>query len=314
MIRHVFILNPAAGKRNLVKDATERIKSAFILNTTRENEKYEILLTREKGDATRLAREACQRGEGFVRIYACGGDGTLNEVVNGVAEEKNAAICPIPLGSGNDFIRSFPNVPKECFLDLSACIRGEDFPCDVLKCDDIYSLNNISVGLDALTAKRQQKVKRIPLVPGGAAYKVALGYSFLSSMKNPIQFIVDGNELDLGDENITLGVLGNGQYYGGGFRATPYAKLDDGKIDFITVPAIRRMEFLKYVGDYKNGKHIETMPTLYYAQCERVKMISPQPITLQADGEIFEKENPEIEIVPGAIRLILPKEAQKISC
>ncbi len=310
MIRHLFILNPEAGIKNPVEEATKRIKHAFILNTHRENEKYDIVLTKKRGDATEIAKKACEENPGFTRIYACGGDGTLHEAASGMVGEKNVALCPIPVGSGNDFIRYF-DMPKENFLDIAKLIREEPIPCDMLRCDDFYALNNISAGLDAITGKRQQKVKKIPFVPGDAAYKLALGYSFLSAMKNTISFEIDGEEVIIGKGDVTLAVVGNGKFYGGGFKATPLADISDGLMDFLTVPTISRLEFLKYVGDYKNGRHLEKMPFVYFRKCKKIKMISPEPITLQADGEIFVRENPEIEILPNAIQLIVPRKEEK---
>ncbi len=306
MIRHLFILNPEAGIKNPVAEATKRIKEAFILNTDRKDEKYDIVLTKKPGDATELVKKACGENPGFTRIYACGGDGTLHEAVSGMVGEENVAICPVPVGSGNDFVRYF-DLPKERFLNISALLKEEVTKCDILKCDDFYALNNISAGLDAITGKRQQKVKKIPMVSGGAAYKLALGYSFFSSMKNPITFELDDEPITVGKGNVTLAVVGNGRFYGGGFKATPLANISDGLIDFLTVPTISRMEFLKYVGDYKNGRHLETMPSVFYKQCKKIKMISPEPIVLQADGEIFVRENPEITLLPGAVNLIVPK-------
>ena len=152
-------------------------------------------------------------------------------------------------------------------------------------------------------------MKKLPLVSGGAASKLALGYSFLSSMKNPIRFQLDGVDLDLGCENVTLAVLGNGKYYGGGFKATPLAEFSDGLMDFLTVRTISHLEFLKYVGDYKAGRHLETMPYIHYQKCKKVRMFSENPIILQADGEIFEKKDPEIEIIPHAVQLVIPAES-----
>lgn len=306
MIRHLFILNPEAGIKNPVAEATKRIKEAFILNTDRENEKYDIVLTKKQGDATEIVKKACAENPGFTRIYACGGDGTLHEAVSGMVGEKNVAICPVPVGSGNDFVRYF-DMPKEKFLNISALLHEEPTPCDILKCDDFYALNNISAGLDAITGKRQQKVKKFPFVSGGAAYKLALGYSFFSSMKNPITFELDDEPVTVGQGDVTLAVVGNGRFYGGGFKATPLADISDGMMDFLTVPTISRLEFLKYVSDYKNGRHLETMPSVFYRQCKKIKLLSPEPIILQADGEIFIRKDPEITILPGAINLIVPK-------
>lgn len=306
MIRHLFIVNPEAGIHNPVEEATKRIKEAFILNTHRTDETYDIVLTKKKGDATKIVQKACRNNPGFTRIYACGGDGTLNEAVSGMVNAKNVALCPVPVGSGNDFVRYF-GIAKERFLEINNLIHREPIPCDVLKCDNFYALNNISAGLDAMAGKRQQKVKKIPLVSGGAAYKLALGYSFLSSMKNSITFEIDSEPVSIGNGSVTLAVLGNGRYYGGGFKATPLANISDGLIDFVSVPTLSRMEFLKYVGDYKKGLHLQTIPCVYYKRCRKLKMISMEPITLQADGEIHVRRNPLIEVLPGAIQLIVPQ-------
>ncbi len=304
-MQHIFILNPKAGIKSQIHKTVEQIRQVF---ASLPGEKYRILFTEKRGHAVDLAREA-SGGEEFVRLYACGGDGTLHEVVNGAAGSQRAAVCPIPLGSGNDSIRSFDQFSKADFLNLSACVHGSVFPCDLLRCGSLYSINNISVGLDALAASRQQNLKKLPLISGGAAYKLALAYSFLSSMKNPITFQVDGKDLSVGDGNVTLAVLGNGRFYGGGFQATPLAEINDGYMDFLTLPTISRFQFLRYVGDYRRGDHLKTMPLVHYQKCKKIRLFSPGPICLQADGEIFERVNPEIEIVPGAIQLILPKRA-----
>ncbi len=306
MIRHLFILNPEAGIHSPIEEATKRIKEAFILNTHREDEVYDIVLTKKKGDATEIAKKACAENPGFTRIYACGGDGTLNETVSGMVGAENVSLCPVPVGSGNDFVRYF-DIPKDRFLDIKNLIHVEPTPCDILKCDNFFALNNISAGLDAITGKRQQTVKKLPLVSGGAAYKLALGYSFLSAMKNPITFEIDDEPVTVGVGNVTLAVVGNGRFYGGGFKATPLADISDGLMDFVTIPTISRLEFLKYVSDYKNGRHLQTIPQVFYKKCRKLKMISPEPITLQADGEIHVRENPTIEILTDAVNLVIPK-------
>lgn len=309
MIRHLFILNPEAGIRNPVAEATKRIKEAFILNTDRKDEKYEIVLTKKKGDATEIVKRACREiGGDFLRVYACGGDGTLHETVGGMVGCKNAALCPIPVGSGNDFVRAFSGIAKEKFLDVKRMIKAKPIPCDLLRGGDFYALNNISAGLDAIACKLQKKVKKAPLLSGEAAYKVALGYSFLSSMKNPISFEIDGEPITLGDGNVTLAVLGNGKFYGGGFMATPLAEISDGLMDFVSIRTISRAKFLKYVGDYKAGRHLETIPEVYFRKCKKIKFLSPEPIVLQADGELYTTENPEIEVIPSAIGLVVPQE------
>ncbi len=303
--KHLFIINPVAGKTNSFDSLSRKIHEA-VASLDPETNLFEIKTTAAKGDAGLFTKAAADDAD-EVRIYACGGDGTINEVVSAAVGLSNVSVCPVPVGSGNDFVRCFDGYEKEDFLDISACIRGDTIPCDVMRAGEFYSVNIISVGLDAVAGMRQKKFKRIPGVSGGMAYKIALGLSFMTAMKNKISFEIDGVPFDAGSEYITIGVAGNGKWYGGGFKATPYADISDGLMDFVTVRTISRLEFLKYVSIYKRGEHIEKMPFVKYIRCKKIKMISDKPLTLQFDGEIHTMENPEIEIIPAATRIILPK-------
>ncbi len=305
---HLFIINPAAGKRDQTEEVTRSIRDAFDRDPLLKHEEYEIAVTAAPGDATRITEQRAAQHTDPLRVYACGGDGTLNEVVCGAAEKPHVAVCPVPVGSGNDFIKYFDDIPPERFLDVAACVHGEETSCDLMKVNDHYCLNIASVGLDAITAARQQKVKKIPLVSGGVAYKIALLFSFLTSMKNPIRPVVDGREETVGKGNLAIAAAGNGRFYGGGFKATPTANISDGLIDFIAIPTISRFKFLKYVGDYQKGLHMESMKEyLFYRRCKTVKLLSDKPVVVQADGEIFRLKDPTIRMIPGALRVILPR-------
>ena len=304
---HLFILNPAAGKHDQTEALKRDIRELFQKDPTLKEERFEIAVTRAAGDAAVITEQKAGEHPEGLRVYACGGDGTLNEVVCGAAEKPHVSVCPIPVGSGNDFIKYFEDIPREKFLDLAGCVRGKAAPCDLLKAGEHYCLNIASVGLDAVTAARQQKVKKIPFVSGSFAYKIALFYSFLSSMKNPIRLEVDGKEEVVGKGDLAIAAAGNGRFYGGGFKATPVADISDGLIDFIAIPTISRFKFLKYVGDYQKGLHMESMKDfLFYRRCKSVRMFSPKPLVVQADGEIFHMKDPEIRILPQALNIILP--------
>ncbi len=304
MIKHLFIVNPAAGKKNSLCDLTKKIETVFDKLNDSEHT-YEIAVTQNKGDACRITAEAADKYENL-RVYACGGDGTLNEVVNGAAKRKNVSVCPVPVGSGNDFVRGFDNVKKENFLDIAKCVNANTIPCDLLKVDNSYCVNIISAGLDAVVGKRHGIFKKWPFVTGGFAYKISLATAFITSMKNELTFELDGEKLDIGSGYATLAVLGNSKWYGGGFKATPFAEINDGLIDFIAIKAVSRFTFLRYVGIYKRGEHIEKMKFVKYKQCKKVKIYSKKPVVLQIDGEVKLLENPETEIIPNALNLILP--------
>lgn len=108
-MKHLFIINPAAGSRDRTADYTKKIKEAF----QDRKDTYEIVVSGAPGDCQKLTRQAAQTGEEY-RVYACGGDGTLNEVVQGAAGYSNVAVTAFSGGSGNDFTKLFDD-PKAFF-------------------------------------------------------------------------------------------------------------------------------------------------------------------------------------------------------
>lgn len=164
--RNVLIVNPEAGKH----DSTEFISAsaAKLLSGI----PYEIRITEYPGHAAEIARSLC---DDECRIYACGGDGTLNEVVNGVFRggcPSRVAVGCVPIGSGNDFIRTFENIPSEAFLDLSRQAVGDIRKIDLLQVEDRVSVNILSAGYDAAVCDNLERFKRLPLVNGSAAYNM----------------------------------------------------------------------------------------------------------------------------------------------
>ena len=162
-MKHLFIINPAAGSKNRTEEASEIIHKVC----RSRNLDYEIRVSTAPGECTRIAREAAETGE-ELRIYACGGDGTLNEVVSGVAGHSNAAITVYSGGSGNDFAKLFDD-PK-AFFDLHRLMDAEEVTFDLIRCNDDFSLNICSVGLDARIGTDVSNYKRLPLLHGFRAY------------------------------------------------------------------------------------------------------------------------------------------------
>ena len=142
MIHHLFIINPAAGSRNRTDDYSEVIHKVC----RARNLDYEVRVSTAPGECTRIAREAAETGE-ELRLYACGGDGTLNEVVAGAAGYDNAAVTVFSGGSGNDFVKLFDD-PK-AFFDLHRLMDADEATFDLIRCNDDIALNICSVGLDA---------------------------------------------------------------------------------------------------------------------------------------------------------------------
>lgn len=311
MNRHLFILNPKAG----TKDRTDRIKN--YIARLKLKEPYDIFVTDRAGaardEAERYLRE---HTEEFVRVYACGGDGTLSEVANGVyaSGNKNCAIAVVPIGSGNDFVKSL-EIPEERFRDLEALTKGEVAEVDLLLARDAennerVSLNIISAGFDAAIANGQERFKKLPLVSGKTAYNLSLVKCVFTDTKNYFALKVDGKRFGKGEGPYLFAIAANGKYYGGGFKASPYSDINDGMLDFIRIKTVSKLKLLSLVGKFREGKHLDEdafKPFVSYTRCKTMQFLSNELIDLNLDGEIIPMKNPMIRILPKAIKLVLPK-------
>ena len=160
---HLFIINPAAGSRDRTADYSEKIHTACHARGL----DYEIRVSEAPGQCRAIAREAAESGREY-RLYACGGDGTLNEVVQGAAGFDNVAVTVFSGGSGNDFVKIFDE-PK-AFFDLNRLMDADETTFDLIRCNDDLALNICSVGLDARIGTDISRYKRLPLLHGFRAY------------------------------------------------------------------------------------------------------------------------------------------------
>jgi len=275
-MRHYFIINPAAG----TKDSTEKL-----LNKIKKLDfEYELAMTGAAGDAERLTRRAVEKGEP-VRIYACGGDGTLNEVVNGAAGAEHAAITNVAKGTGNDFLKIFGEGWREGFTDLKALSVGPQAAFDLIDCNGKLGLGVACAGVDARVAKDVHRYKTMPVIGGKSAYVSALVDNVvLKGITRPMQVSMgDGFEYD-GD--VTLICACNGRYYGGGFMPVGDAMPDDGVLDFLMVRGIGLLTFARMVKKYATGKYQECAKYIHAWHGDRVTFSSPEEIVAVVDGEI----------------------------
>ena len=277
-MKHIFIINPVAGNGIDHITYSEKIKKAF---SELGIEDYEIHVTTGVGNANEFAKEKVKTGE-HIRFYACGGDGTLSEVVNACAEHKNAEVAAIPLGSGNDFIRIFGS--KEDLLDLKAHINGTPMEFDLIKYGDQYAINQCSMGLDAEVCAKQADFKKIPFLSPETAYTVALLYCFIGKMKNTFTIQFDDDEPFTKD--VLFCVVGNSRWYGGGYMAAPKALTYDGLLDFVVVEKnCSRLTLLGLIAPYKRGEHLEWERT-HFKRGKKITIKSKKPSAVNFDGEV----------------------------
>lgn len=302
-MKHLFILNSFAG----TKDSTPELE-AQIKMLPKELD-IAIEYTKGKGDATEIARRYAASGEPL-RVYACGGDGTANEAMHGLLGYENAALGLIPVGTGNDYVRCLPAETGD-FLDLKKMTEGDTITVDILKCGDIHALNVISAGYDCEVADRAQKNKRWPLMSGSFAYKLAIVQCLFTKRKHTFTPYADGERIPLkaGYKTQMLAVAAKGQYYGGGIKATPMAKLDDGLIDYMSIPTVPVRKFATLLGPFTRGEHIDNpkAPFITHNKCRELKLDNGGALKIGVDGEMVVMDNPVITVVEKAIRIVIPK-------
>ncbi len=299
-MRHVFILNPYAGKKQAALSLREEIEAYF---RSQPHEEYAIRLTDGVGAATRIAQEECARGVP-VRLYACGGDGTLQEVANGIDRSADVELTVVPCGSGNDYVRVFGG--SALFLDLPSLIEGVAMPVDAVECGGRLSLNIASIGMDAKVAAKMTRYKHLPFVSGSLAYNLAIVDVFLHRIGDAMRITIetaDGPAVREGKYFMALAA--NGQYYGGGWRGAPQAVEDDGVLDFVLVKKISRLKILAFLKRYKIGDYADL------ACCEHIRGTAMQvhaktKTYCNVDGECVVGTEMSFSILPKAFRFVVP--------
>ena len=294
---HLFIINPAAGSTDRTKKYTAAIEEAC----GSRGISYRIAVSEKPGDCRRIAREAAETGE-EIRIYACGGDGTLNEVVQGAAGFENAAVTVFSGGSGNDFVKLFDD--PQAFFDLSRLLNAQEDTFDLIRCNDDIALNICSVGLDARIGTDVSHYKRLPLLSGFRAYAASTLVNVIKGVQEHYVVEIDGERID-GKQ--TMICVCNGRFYGGGFNPVPEADPADGLLDVLIVKGISRLQVAGVVGKYKNGLYKELPKLVRHFKTRVVKIICDKESPINLDGELRLAKEIVMEIAREKIRFFYPK-------
>ena len=296
-MKHLFIINPAAGSR----DRTEVYSRQIHEVCGAKGLDYEIRVSSGPGDCTRLAKEAAQTGEEY-RIYACGGDGTLNEVAAGAAGFSNAAVTVFSGGSGNDFVKLFDD-PK-AFYDLERLVDHEEAEFDLIRCNDDLSLNICSVGLDARIGTDVAHYKRLPLLHGFRAYAVSTVVNLFKGIAEHYVVEVNGERID-GEQ--TFVCVCNGRFYGGGFNPVPEADPTDGWLDVLLVKKVSLLQVPAVIGKYKGGRYKELPHLVRHLRTKAIRIICDKLTPINLDGELRTAQVVQMEVAKEKLRFFYPK-------
>ena len=293
-LRHLFIINPVAGQ----KSSNARLEELI----SRLSFPHEVVYTKGEGDAELLAREAAQRGDP-VRIYACGGDGTLNEVVNGAAGCENAAITCVPKGTGNDFLKVFGPDYRTLFYDLEALAVGEERPFDLIDCNGKLGIDVVCAGVDARVAEGVHRYKDLPFAHGIGAYCLSLVENIFKGLTRPMK--IHMGPIDWTGETAILCVC-NGRHYGGGFMPVPEAMPDDGVLDMLLVPKVSTFTFVRLVGQYAKGNYKKYPKLILSHHGQEVTYSADRELVTVVDGEVMRDTHFTVRLSEKKINFFYP--------
>ena len=279
-MKHIFIINPHAGKRDQtsrIYEMADHLREAHGLTCA-------CMLTDRPGGAADMARKLAETGE-ELRLYACGGDGTISEVANGIAGFSNAAMTAIPTGTGNDFLKNFgPDMEK--FQDAENLWAGEVFPLDLIACNGRLCLTIACNGIDARIADSVHQYGNSPLLHGRNSYLASVAVNFLfKPIGRHWKVWLDDEALE---DDFALVSMCNGRYYGGGSMPVPEARMDDGVLHTILVKKVGRSKFARLFSVYSAGDYHLLPPELVRVSTARtVRIQSGEELVTCLDGECF---------------------------
>lgn len=305
-MKYCFIINPHAGKGKFVAELEQDI----IFACDKAEKSYDIFISNSIDDTKKYIEDASSDSDEGIVFFACGGDGTLCETILSVMsldEEKRKNVCVgiVPKGTGNDFVSNFEN--KELFCNIEAQIAGETHDIDLLKCNELYSVNMINIGFDCHVVCKKEEIGKKKFVPRKLAYIFSLIITLIKKPTVSLKRCDDGNESD--KKTLLLTTLANGGFCGGGFYSNPKASLFDGKIDCIEANNMSRRKFVSLVGDYKSGKHLceKFNGIIENFKTESTDLYFDEETPVSVDGEIIRTKELHIRVARRALSVLIPR-------
>ncbi len=291
-MRACLVVNPQAGRGRAGRFAAR--VWALLRGTFRD---LEMAVSRSARHLTELASEAVSAG--YDVVVGCGGDGTVHHLLAPILG-SSARLGIIPLGSGNDVARSL-GIPRDYAAACEIVARGKIRRFDLARVGDRLFASVAGVGLSADV--NHVANARATAWPGGRwRYVRALLEVMRAYAPRRLRLLVDERELE---REVVLVAVGNGAFFGGGFRILPDAQVDDGWLDVCVVNRLGRFQMLRAIPSvYRGGHRHHPAAEFYRARC--IRILSAEPLKLFADGEYVQETPVTVEIVPRALRVIAP--------
>lgn len=299
-----FLINPVSGGGQAMSFLP------VIENAISEMKNCHLHTTSIKGGAYSFVSKIAESGMPC-RFFAVGGDGTLNEIINGLHGHKNAQAGFIPAGTGNDFVRCFSGTKH--FTDISDQLNGSIMEIDTIKTvlDDnapTRFINMINIGFDCnvvINAANMRETGPSAYIKGVIKELFSKDWGFRLKVK-----FDDGS---IYDDSALLLTLANGRYCGGGFLSSPYAELDNGFIDAAVVNEISRLKLLSLIGSYRKGTYLkkDNLNDLFtYKRCKNIVLEVKNKQSVSLDGEIYRFRKAELSVDYKSVEFIIPRGAE----
>lgn len=283
-----IIANPVSG-RGRARRIGERV--ADLLHARGVN--VELMMSGAPGDCERLTREALARGA--QRVAACGGDGTVHEVINGLAN-SDAILGVVPCGRGNDLARAL-GLSRDVKDVVDTLVHGVDRAIDLGKAGDRFFATVASLGFDTAVAQRAQS--RPSRLGGMVSYGLAALHS-LVGYRSP--FVRLRGDFGVFEGRVLLAATANAPFYGSGIKIAPDAIVDDGMLDVCIVTDVSRWTVLRMFLSAYSGAHIGHS-AVRVVQAGTLQIESDDPLWVFADGEPMCEVPAKIEVVPGVLKV-----------
>lgn len=308
--RTVLVVNPQSANGALGRKWHE------VASVIRRHLPFEEVRTRGPGDATTLTRDALR--DGVERVVAIGGDGTINEVVNGFFEDgeplrADAHMGIIPFGTGGDFRKTI-HLPKD--LDRAASIlgRGHTRRIDLGVIDYVTRdglpesrvfANIASFGISGVVDRLVNETSKA--LGGTLSFAIATARAGLTYKNKRVRMVFDGAEDAAVDMTVNSVAVANGRYFGGGMQIAPRAELDDGKFDVVALGDLGIADFVKNGLRLYNGTHLG-LDKVSHRRCTtlRAEAVDGDEIELDVDGETPGVLPATFRLLPSALALVVP--------
>lgn len=305
-VKTLFVVNPVSGNGRGLREW-----NLMVNHLPDWTGQFDVRITKFAMEAVKITNEALK--DGYKHIIAVGGDGTINEVVNGFYEDDKlinpqAYLSIVPAGTGSDFARMFDINVNEGYIKRLLC-EGKGQTCDVVKAVFIgwnrekssrYFINAGDVGMGSETVAR---VNRNSKALGGFwSFLLAALVTAITYKNRQIKVKIDERVLYNGP--CCLIAVANGQFFGGGMRIAPLASINDGYLDVIIVKDIGKIDLMANLYRVYKGNHL-SHPKIGMARGQKVNVFSNDQIFLEVDGETAGQGNVEFKVLPEGINLLV---------